>query len=106
MISLSWWGAAAREEMCAWSVCRSLNGWFDVSMHHAMARLIFLDAGFFPDFAAGPQSHIWAAVLALFPAQVRGPSGLARVLPRSDGIVQTGSGAWAFAAAVLILLHG
>jgi len=32
-----------------------------------MARLIFLDAGFVPDFAAGPQSHVGAAVLALSP---------------------------------------
>ena len=30
----------------------------------------FFDAGFVPDFAAGPQSHAWEAVLTLFPAQV------------------------------------
>ena len=99
----------------AWSMCRSLHGWLDVSVHHAMARLIFLAAGFVPDFAVGPQSHNRAAVLALLPAQVRGPSDLARVLSRRDGIVQAGSGAWAFAVEflsghavgpVLILLHG
>ena len=79
-------------------MCRGLHGWLDVSMHHAMARLIHLATGFVPDFAAGPQSHAGATVLALSPAQVREPAGLARVLPRRDGIVQAGSGAWAFAA--------
>ena len=44
----------AREELCAWSVCRSQHGWFGASMHHGMARLIFLYTGFVPDFAAGP----------------------------------------------------
>jgi len=70
---------------------------------------------FVPGFAVDPQSHNGAVVLALFPAQVRRPSGLARVLPRRDGIVQAGSGTWDFAAefwsshvvaAVWILLHG
>jgi len=51
-------GAVAREELCAWSVCRSLHGWLGASMHHAMAWLIFLYAGFVPDFAAGPWSHV------------------------------------------------
>jgi len=50
-----------------------------------MARLIFLVAGSVPEFAAGRQSQNGAAVLALFPARVRGPNGLARVLPRRDG---------------------
>jgi len=76
-------------------------------MCHGMAQLIFLDAGFVPDFAAGPQSHVGAAVLALSPAQVRGPSGLARVLPRRDGIVHAGSGTRAvainFCRALLLL---
>ena len=39
-------------------------------MCHGMARLIFLDADFVPDFAAGFKSHVGAAVLALSPAQV------------------------------------
>ena len=67
-------------------------------MHYALALpIIFFDAGFVLDFAAGPQSHAWAAVLAPFPAQVRGPSELARVLPRGDGVVRAGAGAWAAA---------
>ena len=83
-------------------------------MCHGMARLIFLDTGFVPDFAAGPQLHARAAVLAPSPAQVRGPSGLARVLPQRNGIVQAWAGAWAFAieflsslvvAAAFVLLH-
>jgi len=61
-------------------------------MCHGMARL-----GFVPNFAAGPQSHVGEAVLALSLAQVRGPSGLARVLPGRDGIVHAGSGARAVA---------
>ena len=60
----------AWEELCAWSVCRSQHGELGASMHHGMARLIFLDTGFVPDFAAGPQSHVGAAVLALSPTQV------------------------------------
>ena len=107
--------AAAREELCAWSVCQSLHGWLVASMYYVLARpIIFFDAGFVPDFAAGPQSHAWAAVLALSPAQVRGPSRLARILPRRDGIVQAGLGAWTFAveflpvhvgAAAFVVLH-
>ena len=49
-------GAVAREELCVWSVCRSRHGWLDASMCHGMARQIFLDAGFVPDFAAVPWS--------------------------------------------------
>ena len=60
----------AREELCAWSVCQSLYGWRGASMYHAMARLIFFDAGFVPGFSAGPQSHAGAAVLAPSPVQV------------------------------------
>jgi len=119
-VSLAWYhchggGAAARQELCAWSVCQSLYGWLGVSIYHAMARLIFLSAGFVPDFAAGPLPYAGATVLALSPAQVRGPSGLARVLPRGDGIVQAGLGAWSFAveflpchvgAAAFDVLHG
>ena len=71
-----------REELCVWSVCRSLYGWLGESMCHVMARLIFLDVGFVPDFAVGLQSHGAAVVLALSTAQ----SGLARVLPRRDGV--------------------
>ena len=83
-------------------------------MYHVKARLIFLYTGFGPDFAAGPQAHAWAAVLALSPAQVRGPSGLARILPRRDGIVEAGLGALTFAveflpvhvgAAAFVVLH-
>ena len=72
-----------------------------VWLYCAKARLIFLYAGFGPDFAAGPQSHAWAAVLALSPAQVRGQSGLARVLPRRNGSVQAVVGAWALAVEFL-----
>ena len=65
-------------------------------MYYALAwPIIFFDAGFVPDFAAGPQLHAWEAVLAPFPAEVRGPSELARVLPRRDGVVRAGAGAWA-----------
>jgi len=60
----------AREELCAWSVCRSQRGYLGAFMCHAMTRLIFLEDGFVPDFAAGPQSHVGATVLALSPAQV------------------------------------
>ena len=71
-------------------------------MYDALARqIIFFDAGFVPDFAAGPQLHAWEAVLAPFPAEVRGPSELARVLPRRDGVVR--AGAWAWAAATNFL---
>ena len=48
-------------------------------MHQALARLISLAAGFVPNFDAGP--HTVVDALALSPAQVRGPAGLARVLP-------------------------
>jgi len=84
-------------------------------MHQVMTWLISLVVGFVPDFDVGPHSQVVAAVLALSPAQVREPAGLARVLPRRDGIVQAGSGAWPCAvqflsghmvAAVLILWHG
>ena len=44
----------AWEELCVWSVCLSLHGWLGTSMYHGMARLIFLDVVFVPDFAAGP----------------------------------------------------
>ena len=77
-------------------MCRGLHGWLDVSIPHVMVWLIFLAADFVSNFAAGPQSHTGAVVLALSPTQVREPAGLARVLPRRDGIVQAGSGAWAF----------
>jgi len=96
-------------------VCLSLHGWLGVSMYPAMARLIFLATGLVPDFAAGPQSHNGAAVLALFPAHVWGLIRIAGVLPRRHGIVQAGSGAWAAAvnflsghvvATVLIFCHG
>ena len=71
--------------------------------------------GYVPDFAAGPQSHAGPAVLALSPAQVRGPSGLARILPRGDGVVQARVRARNFAlafppghmaAAAFAVLHG
>ena len=71
-------------------------------MYYALALpLIFFDAGFAPD----PQLHAWAAVHALFPAQVRGPSELARVLPRRDGVVRAGAGAWAAAEIFCRALH-
>ena len=40
--------------------------------------------------AAVPVSHAGVAFLALSPAQVRGLSGLARILPRGDGVVEAG----------------
>jgi len=80
-------------------------------MLQALARLISLAPEFVPNFAAGPPSHVVAAALALSPGQVREPAGLARVLPRRDGIVQAGSGAVQIftghiVAAVLVLWHG
>jgi len=80
-------------------------------MHQALARLISLAAGFVLNFDAGPPDHAVAAALALSPAQVRGPAGLARVLPRGDGIVQAGSDAVQFLSGhivdtVLVLWHG
>jgi len=75
-------------------------------MYQAMVRLIFVDVCFVPDFAAGPQSHVGAVVFTPYPAQVRGPSGLARVLPRRNGIMQAGVGAWAFAVEFLSSLVG
>jgi len=93
-------------------------------MYYAIVRNIatlkkwhntWTQGGYVPDFAAGPQSHAGPAVLALSPAQVRGPSGLARVLLRRDGVVQAGVGAWNFAveflpghvsAAAFVVLHG
>jgi len=65
-------------------------------MHQALARLISLAPGFVPNFAAGPPDHVVTAALGLSPVQVREPAGLARVLPRRDGIVQAGSGAVQF----------
>jgi len=78
-------------------------------MHQALARLISLTTGFVPNFDPGP--HAVTAALTLSPAQVRGPAGLARVLPRGDGIVQAGSDAVQFlsghtVAVVLVLWHG
>jgi len=66
-----------------------------------MARLIFVHVYCAPNFAAGPRSHVGAAVFAPYCAQVRGPSGLARVLPRRNGIVQAVVGAWALAVEFL-----
>ena len=66
-------------------------------------------------FAAVPVSHTGVAFLALSPAQVRGPSGLARILSRGDGVVQAGVRAQNFAlafppshmaAAAFAVLHG
>ena len=54
-----------------------------------------------PKFAAGPWCQVGAAVFALYRAQVRGPSGLARVLPRRDGVVQVVVGAWTRGAGFL-----
>jgi len=62
-----------------------------------MAQLIFVHVYCAPNFAAGPQSHVRAAVFAPYRAQIRGPSGLARVLPRRNGIMQAVVGAWALA---------
>jgi len=70
-------------------------------MYFAVALLIFLYTDLVPDFVAVPLSHARAVFLALSPAQVRGPSGLARILLRGDGIVQAGVGAWNFAGAFL-----
>ena len=80
-------------------------------MYQAMVRLISLPAGFVPNFAAGPPTHTVATALALSPIQVREPAGLARVLPRRDGIVQAGSDAIQFLSvhivdAVLVLWYG
>ena len=70
--------------------CVLESAWLScASMCHDMAWLIFLDVGFVPDFATGPQSYVGATVLALSPAQV----WFAPVLPRRDGIVHAGSGA-------------
>jgi len=80
--------------------CVSESAWLAWCVH-AMARLIFLDVVFALDFAAGPQSHGGAVVPTLSSAQVQGPSGLARVLPRRNGIVQARSGAWVFAVEFL-----
>jgi len=68
-----------------------------------MARLISLAAGLVPDFATGPHSHVVSAALALSPAQVREPAGLARFLPRRDGIVQAGSGAVQFLSGHMVV---
>ena len=66
-----------------------------------MAWLIFVHVYCAPNFAAGPQSHVRAAVFAPYSAQVQGPSGLARVFPRRNGIVQAVVGAWALAVEFL-----
>jgi len=76
-----------------------------------MARLISLAADFVPNFDVGAPTHAVAVVLVLSPAQVWGPAGFARVLPRGDGIVQAGSEAVQFlsvhlVAVVLVLWHG
>jgi len=98
----------SRGELCAWG---GLHGWPDDSMHHAQARLNSLASGFVPNFDTGPPAHTVSAVLALSPAQVWGPAGLARVLPRGDGVVQAGSDAVQFlsghiVAVVLVLWYG
>ena len=62
-------------------------------MHQALARSIPLVVGFVPNFDAGPPAHTVSAVLVLSPAQMWGPAGLDRVLPRGDGVVQAGSDA-------------
>jgi len=71
-------------------------------MCRAMAQLIFVHVYCAPNFAAGPQSHVRAAVFAPYCAQVRGPTGLARVLPRRNGIVQAVVGAWALVVEFLL----
>jgi len=101
----------AREELCACGVCQSLYA----SMCFAVVPLIFLYAGLVPVFAAGFVSHAGVTFLALSPAQVQGPSGLARILPRGDGVVQARVGARNYAVAFLpghvvvlafVVLHG
>jgi len=76
---------------------------------------VFLCAGLVLVFAAVPVSHAGVAFLALSPAQVRGPSGLACILPRGDGVVQARVRARNFAlaflpghmaAAAFAVLHG
>ena len=62
-------------------------------MHRTLVRVISPAAGFVPKLTAGPPTHVLAAALALFPAQVWGQARLARVLPRGDGVVQAGSDA-------------
>ena len=57
--------------------------------------LIFVHVHCTPNFAAGTWFHVWAAVFAPYRAHVRGLSGLARVLPRRNGIVQAVVGTWA-----------
>ena len=104
---------APREERCACAVCRNLCGCPGTSLCQAMSQLNYVHVHCAPNFAAGPQFQVWAAVFDLYHAQVRGPSGLARVLPRRNGIVQAVVGAWALAvelsgfvgAAPFALLH-
>ena len=108
-------GAVARGELCAWGICQSLYDWLGASMYFAAALLIFLYADLVPVFATVPLSHTRAAYLALSPAQVRGPSGLARILTRGDGVLQARARARNYAAAflsgyvvaaVFVVLHG
>ena len=62
-----------------------------------MSRINYVHVHCALKFAAGPRYEVGAAVFALHCAQVRGPSGLARILPRRDGVMQAVMGAWALA---------
>jgi len=88
-----------REERCAWSVCWNLCDCAGTSL--CRARSFFVHVYCAPNFAAGPRSPVGAAVVPLYHAQVQGPSGHARVLPRSICIVQAVVGALARAAGLL-----
>jgi len=66
-----------------WSVC--IEQWL-----YPECCLAFLCTDLVLVFAAVPVSHAGVVFLVLSPVQVRGPSGLARILPRGDGVVQTG----------------
>jgi len=71
--------------VCLAGTCRTLT------------RLVFVHVHCAPGVAAGPRFHVGTAVLAPYHAQVRGPSGLTRVLPRRDGIEQAVEGACSLA---------
>ena len=78
-----------------------------------MSLIIYVHEHCTLKIAVGPQCQVGAAVFALHCAQVRGPSGHARVLPQRDGVVQAVVGTWALAvelsgfvgAAPFALLH-
>jgi len=83
---------APRKRYSTWSVCRNLHSYAGVS--RCRTRVVSELSCRRLRCAVGLWSRAGVAVVSPSHAQVRGPSGRARVLPRGNGIVHVVVGAW------------